>query len=261
MKTIEYADFGTMRTAMRLLLMRQGRLVDAGSWQGHSTEGRPSMQTIEVLNPTFRVGMQRPTEAAEKLIPRWVGELNPNLPWADKHFFERVGGVPRNPDPSYDEWPWWKGQDVAKQAGGGQFTHTYSERFWPPRNRVGVRYRLCDLEDLLNLLIKNPHTRQAYLPIFFPEDTGAIHGGRTPCTLGYHFMVRDNQLHLWYHIRSCDYVRHFRDDVYLALRLALWVLQVLRRRDSTWLAVSLGMFHFTAFSMHYHVADSKYVAP
>ncbi|WP_396190262.1 thymidylate synthase, partial [Flavobacterium sp.] len=56
-----------------------------------------------------------------------------------------------------------------------------------------------------------------------PEDTGSVSGQRVPCTLGYHFQMNGNQLDLVYHIRSCDYYRHLRDDIYLAMRLALWV--------------------------------------
>ncbi|MCA1799997.1 MAG: thymidylate synthase [Actinobacteria bacterium] len=68
-----------------------------------------------------------------------------------------------------------------------------------------------------------PSTRQAYLPIWFPEDTGAVHGRRVPCTLGYHFLIRNGKLQITYYIRSCDFLRHFRDDVYMAGRLAQWM--------------------------------------
>jgi thymidylate synthase len=36
-------------------------------------------------------------------------------------------------------------------------------------------------------------------------------------------MIRDGQLSCRYYIRSCDLVRHFTDDVYMAGRLTQWV--------------------------------------
>lgn len=157
------------------------------------------------------------------------------------------------------------------------FTHTYQERFWPKfageneRGRGGngmrgLRYAYGDLDDVVNLLLREPYTNQAYLPIFFPEDTGAVHGGRVPCTLGYHFMLRQNRLHMWYEIRSCDYVRHLRDDLYLACRLLLWVLLELTAREAQenddshlWRDVEPGMLHFLAHSLHYHKGDARHV--
>jgi thymidylate synthase len=87
----------------------------------------------------------------------------------------------------------------------------------------GIRYQYGDLNDVVEQLRRDESTRQAYLPIFFPEDTGAVHGGRVPCTLGYLFVMRYGFLHCTYYIRSCDFFRHFRDDVYLACRLTLWM--------------------------------------
>jgi thymidylate synthase len=157
-------------------------------------------------------------------------------------------------------WPWWRGQIDEKMS------HTYSERFWPSvvegdegtnYFREGIRYRWGDLQDVIQLLQDQPFTRQATLPIFFPEDTGAVHGGRVPCTLHYHFLRRSGKLHLWYAIRSCDAVRHFRDDIYMAARLCQYVISQLKsfEGDSSWDIVEPGMLYFTAYSFHVHRAD------
>lgn len=263
-----YASVGEAIAGSRQLVYDHGVEVDAGHWQGQKTEGHPSLVTKELLNHEFVCPMPQ-------TVPEMVDQINPNLPWADMHFAERVSMMPQNPDPSYTEWPWWRGQESSKQAGDGeQFTHTYSERFWPkyanyemdiavgPNARTGIRYRYGDMNDLVGLLIREPYTRQAYMPIFFPEDTGAHHGGRIPCTLGYHFMLRQDRLLLWYHLRSCDYVRHFRDDVYLAIRLARFILdelQLVTSADSPWQSAQMGMFHFCSYSFHYHKGDEHLV--
>jgi thymidylate synthase len=233
------------------------------------TEGKPDLITKEAINWTAEIPVDRPGMTFHNnytLVDQLAQEIQPNREWADEHFEERVGGKPMNPDPSYERWPFWHGQESSKQA-GEQFTHTYSERFWPKEAGEfygrwpisGIRYNYGDLQDLVELLANEPYTRQAYLPIFFPEDTGAVHGGRIPCTLGYHFMMRGDQLHMWYHIRSCDLHRHFRDDLYLAVRLQLWVLDALENYSRYWTAVSPGNLYFAAYSLHLHRGDERNV--
>jgi hypothetical protein len=160
-----------------------------------------------------------------------------------------------------------------------QFSHSYAERYWPKfANRTpggelgrggysprhGIRYRYGDLDDLVQVLQGDPTTRQAYLPVWFPEDLyAAVKGERVPCTLGYHFIVRDQQLHCTYYLRSCDAVRHFRDDIYLSMRLLLWILNELRERESIftndggWEDVRPGTFTMHMVSFHCFVADYK----
>ena len=190
-------------------------------------------------------------------LKAYVADIKPDLPWADDHFAERVSGIPHNPPPSEAWWPHATSNDTFKTA-GDKFSHTYPERFWPiqagtknfEKPNMGIRFRYGDLNDLIKLLVKEPLTRQAYLPIFFPEDTGAHHGQRIPCTLGYHFIRRGDYLHVVYYIRSCDFVRHFRNDIYLTVRLLLWVLE-----QTKWQNVSPGTFVMHVTSLHCFVND------
>jgi hypothetical protein len=95
---------------------------------------------------------------------------------------------------------------------------------------------------LIEQLRKNLYTRQAVLPVFFPEDTGNINNVRVPCSLHYHFMFRQGLLHMRYDMRSCDFVRHFRDDVYLAARLLQWMGQQIEQPHGK-LYVTIGSLH------------------
>lgn len=226
--------------------------VPVGHWQGIDAP----MPTVEVFNHLLCCNVNPDLDVLKE-------QIQPNLPWADDHFMERVGGEPLNPPPSSDWWPFaQRGNKEFKEQ--DKFTHTYPERFWPrwagsnvykDGNR-GIRYRYGDLNDVIKLLVREPLTRQAYLPIWFPEDTGAVHGGRVPCTLGYHFMRRGNELHMFYTIRSCDFVRHFRDDIYLTCRLLLWVLNELKESDpKTWDEVVPGDLTMHIYSLHIFTAD------
>lgn len=211
--------------------------------------GRVHAQDVSML-PEYAT-YELPNISVTYPVPEWMGPLQidvqPNLPWAEDHFQERVGGEPLNPAPSEAWWP-FKVNGNAAHKRGEVFSHTYPERIWPKEAGVkpgdvggiytlggfysdtgrripayGIRYDYGDLEDVVSLLLKDPYTRQAYLPIWFPEDTGAVDGQRVPCSLGYHFIRRGDFLDCVYTMRSCDFFRHFRDDIYMASRLLQWV--------------------------------------
>jgi len=205
--------------------------VNTGTWQGQDVSEKPELDAKELYNQIY-------TTRIPKTVEDMVIKYEPNLPWADKHYAERIGGLPLNPPPSEAEWPFAvKGNEDSKK--GKIFSHTYPERFWPAFAnshpnfglsgvlKFGIRFAYGDFQDVINHLINNPGSRQAYLPIWFPEDTGVVHGERVPCTLGYHFLVRNNEVNVTYFIRSCDLLRHFNDDVYMAARLALTVSEAL----------------------------------
>lgn len=195
--------------------------VDVGEWQ--SIRGDiPQAKTIEVEDLVLGIPVPQSVKELQELV-------HPNLPWAEDHFLERVSGHPLNPPPSSAWWPHAQ-RNNAEFKTDEKFSHTYPERFWPKFAEVleggpnlGIRYPLGDLDDVLHLLQDHPHTRQAYLPVWFPEDTGAVGGQRVPCTLGYHFMIRNGHMKIVYFMRSCDFFRHFNDDVYMAARLCQWM--------------------------------------
>jgi thymidylate synthase len=70
-----------------------------------------------------------------------------------------------------------------------------------------------------------------------------VHGERVPCSLGYHFLIRRGKLSCRYFIRSCDFVRHFNDDVYMTARLMQWVADQLPGVECGKLLVWVGSLH------------------
>jgi thymidylate synthase len=96
-----------------------------------------------------------------------------------------------------------------------RFDYTYNERIRPSIQRI-----LKELHD-------RPNTRQAVLPIFWPEDLRFMGGKlRIPCSLHYQFVLRNRELHTIYSMRSCDYFNHFKFDVVLAWKLGQYVADV-----------------------------------
>lgn len=249
-------------------------------WQSTDVSSKPEMKMREILNSSFQVVL-----GWNESIESYQQDIKPNLPWAENHFLERVSGEPLNPGNQWRNWPWALAADKHRTEGGGKFSHTYMERYWPKeagghyhdealaaryrRPTHGIRYEYGDLDDVVNHLLADPLSRQAYLPVWFPEDTGVVHGERVPCSLGYHWILRNGSLHTTYYIRSCDFVRHFRDDLYLSVRLTLWLLDQLRNKegrrnieeratiedDWTWRGARPGLFTFHCVSMHMFVND------
>lgn len=187
-------------------------------------------------------------------------------------------------------------QDSFHSGEQGKFDHTYPERFWPKHaghyngdhyeyhpggpeleglcgGTPGIRFHYGDLNDVVSLMLRNPLTRQAYLPIWFPEDTGAglatypeiaKFGGpptvRVPCTLGYHFMQRGGFLSCRYYIRSCDLYRHLSNDAYFAVALMRWICAELKRQtmnSQIGLNIRPGKLVMHVASMHAFVGDKQ----
>lgn len=239
-------------------LITSAPTIDSLSWQGQQ-DGAGKFSTREIQNLFFEIAMPWP-------LPILQQTIQPNLPWADEHFAERVGGKPLNPPPSAQNWPFAQAGHADHTGEDGKFSHTYPERYWPkyrepdrrPDDRHwGIRYQFGDLNDLVDVLVNDPATRQAYLPVWFPEDIyAATNGYRVPCTLGYHFMVRRGRIHVTYLIRACDFLRHFRDDVYMTIRLAQWVREQL---DQAGIYVELGNLTMHVMSMHVFEKDMDLV--
>lgn len=292
MIAIEARNFRLAYIAVKEALKDRSKLVDSGTWQSISTKDHPEMMTFEVEDVVLSFPVY--TEG----LDYHRAQIGPNLPWADLHFeHDRVSGQPLNPGVTWRDWPWGNKANSFRDP-KGQFNHTYAERYWPKfagwnangesgrggfegivseddrrflaetrgdEGNIfptrGIRYENGDLNDVVGLLVNNPGTRAAYLPVWFPEDTGIIHGGRTPCSLGYLFRMREKRLSVSYDIRSCDFLRHFQDDVYLTVRLLLWVLDRCRERDDRWKVIAPGEFVMHIGSLHIFKNDWRTIFP
>lgn len=251
---MRYNNFDNAIADIHHAFKTDSKKIHTEKWQGIDISKKPEAATHELLNYNFTVGLT--TES----LDFYREDIKPNLPWADDHFLERVCGEPINPGEQWAKWPWGNHANKFRDA-NGQFNHNYMERYWPKnaggKKNEGIRYDYGDLRDLISQLNNEPQTRQAYMPIFFPEDTGAVHNGRVPCSLGYHFIYRGGLLHINYYLRSCEVYRHFRDDCYLTVRLLFWVLDELRKLDPKWNEVKPGTYNMYITSFHCFVNDLR----
>lgn len=272
------SEFDEAAECLRQGLARSGAY-ERGRWQSQDVATRPEMRTRELWNVHIEYDMPATHQAlVEHVKPNlpWAedhfkervsGEpLNPppsNEWWP---FAQRGNATHKSdgtkfshtyPERFWSKYTGWKvlrpgylprgeyeidSEGVWDCSGPHEVKVELPAEAYELKKRQGVRFDYGDLSDVVNLLGNDPFTRQAYLPVWFPEDTGAVHGERVPCTLGYHFVRNGHRLDCNYFMRSCDYFRHFRDDVYLAIRLTEWIQTQLRDGDTyPWLG-KLNMF-------------------
>ena len=229
-------------------LYANGIVRENNKWQGIEVEQR----LWEIFNYHFSMTIP---ESRDELAE----QTKANLPWAEAHFQERVGGFPLNPGNEYKNWPFYKGMDNDKEfrqdGDGEQFSHSYMERMWckliepelpESESRKGIRYEYGDFDDFIRRIKENPYGRQNYFSIWHPEDQ-SLGDRRLPCTLGYWFNIVNNELFCTYHIRSCDIFRHFHNDIYMTGRLMHYVRDELK---SVIPDLKMGLLHMWIGSLH-----------
>lgn len=279
-----YRNFHSARHALRVAFKTRANIVHPKNWQGVDVSKRPEMRSSELLMENLQVHMGGIAD-----LDHWRRDINPNLPWADNHFEERICGYPINPGVEWENWPWASSADGHRDE-QGQFNHNYMERLWPrfagmatvptllPHQfkelqedeeliaqntgcvttspNFGIRGEYGDLRSAIDQLAHDPYSRQIVVPLFFPEDTGT--NARKPCTLLYQFIRRENELHLYYPLRSCDFVRHWADDCYMAVRLLLWVIdRCVVTNEKDWKDVVPGMYTMHMSSLHVFENDMR----
>lgn len=198
-----YSNFKQAKNEIARDLNELGVTVFAG-YQGmdHAALNREAFTTKELQGYDYRV-----------VRPRFE-DLNPTQPWADAEWEERLSGIrgaPVNPGEAWKLRPEvWK--PLLEDGEDPQFSYTYSERL--AESAAAAIFELYE----------RPTSRQAYVPIWDARlDSPNVGKRRVPCSLGYHFMVRQGALHVTYTMRSSDFATHFDNDLYLALKLQRYV--------------------------------------
>jgi len=226
-----YADFKEALSEIKRDLAEMGIKVHTLTYQDKYIGHDPEMETMEIQNYMYTVPQ-----------PNYQ-ELSPTQPWADTEFEERI-----NPKGNPGE-AWKLREEVWTQfLDDGKFAYTYGERLaW-------------QVDEVVNTLHKDPNTRQAYMGMWNAtldaDKTGGI--SRVPCTLGYHFQLRKGKLNITYLQRSADFALHFVNDIYLAGRMHLHILEELQGVEGFYAdEISLGSYTHWLGSLHIFKKDIK----
>ena len=218
-----YKDFREANNEIKRDLKEMGIRVVTQTMQDKKSE--EGFETLEIQNYIYTV-----------LEPK-LCDLDPTQPWADLEFMERVSSCPINPGTAWEHrrevWEQFLMKDIDRKP---YFSYTYSERMY------------FQLRRIVNELKKHPESRQLFLSIWNPHiDTGKLGEERVPCSLGYYFQKRNGKLNMTYLQRSADFITHWQNDQYLAVKLLLWVANKA--------GVPVGTFTHWLGSLHVYTKD------
>jgi thymidylate synthase len=218
-----FTNFDEALNEIKRDLAEMGVSVHTQSMQDKYIGDDPEYATLELQNYSYTV-----TDPVGSLH-----QLNPTQPWADIEFSERIQGFGTNPGEAYhsraDVW--------LEFLHDGKFAYTYSERIGSQLHRI------------ITELHQYPDSRQLYLSIWDPNIDNERMGSRyrVPCSLGYLFQLRGGQLNVTYMMRSCDFVTHFQNDVYLGVKLMQYIANVTGYKP--------GYFTHSINSLHIYQKD------
>jgi thymidylate synthase len=215
-----YRNFVEALSEVRRDLGEMGILVHTKSYQNKDISHDDEYSTKELQNYIYQV------------TNPYLDDLPASKPWVELEFMERISSLPVNPGTAYltrkDVWNEFLNKE-------GKFDYTYNER---------LHYgKFSQITQAIDTLKKDPMSRQAYISIWDKYDL-ADSGGyfRIPCSLGYQFQIRRDKLNITYLQRSSDYVTHFTNDIYLAVKLQGFIANELR--------VAVGTYTHWIGSLH-----------
>ena len=237
-----YTNAQEMVEEVKRDLAEMGIVVRPATMQDKYVKGNPDYETKELQNYSYCL-----LNARSQDIP------GVTQPWADAEFKERVTDPwERYPDgepllesislPNFiNPGEAWKLREEvwSEYMHDGKLAYTYNELLW----------NNDQLTKIMNRLKEDPDSRQLWISLWNPNKDPDFLGGvsRVPCSLGYGLQVRDGKLNLHYVMRSCDFVTHFRNDVYLAIKFLEWVAEKT--------GYPVGDFTHTMFSCHVYNKD------
>jgi len=174
-------------------LYEMGIRYQSATVQDQIVADNPDYETLELI------GYQYTLKAFDQL-DEVVQYLEGNLTWAKAELNERIRGS-LNPGKAW-------ARDFAKWfpfIRDGKFAYHYPERL------------SHQIQAVIQELSVRPTTRQAVVTMYDVHQDMMNWGGRdrVPCSLSYHFLLRDDYLTLLYTQRSCDFLKFFSTDVWI----------------------------------------------
>lgn len=189
--------------------------------QDKNVASDPNYWTKEYQNMVYAVAKPR------------LEDLNPNQPWADAEFQERLmfaGTAGPNRAEAWQLRPevW---EEFAKD-----FSYTYGERY---------HYSMWEIENELKV---HPDSRQLFFSVWnVMIDPYKLGKRRVPCSIGYWFANRDGKLMMTYLQRSADIITHLENDQFLSHKL--------QRHIAERAGLEVGRFTHWIGSLHAYKKD------
>ncbi len=220
-------------------LFQSGTTVEVKHYQNKKLEGNDRF-TKELMGVNFCIS--RPLDKRREMLDFIFKDKSENIErYCQQEFLDRISTHPLNPGNSWkirqDMWQKFLENDNTK------FSYTYSERLYD------------NWQNIIGALKNDKHTRQAVMQVFNHEDTSKFGGDtRIPCSLHFQYMIRNNQLHCFYCMRSNDFFGHFPIDIWLAAQSIDYLVNSLLE---TYPDLKPGKLYYQAGSLHAYNWDLK----
>lgn len=222
-----YSNVNEAMSEIKRDLAEMGTEVRTTTYQNKDVSNNPDFFTKEVQNYMYMI---KDVKTIESLSNEW----------AEAEFKERICPTYVNPGKAWElrREVWEEFIDPRSD----KFSYTYNNRLLASRQ----------LNRVIELLLEEPYTRQAYISIWQPIDINRTHGiSRVPCSLGYQLQVRNGLLNITYVQRSSDLYTHFENDVFLAYKLLEHISKAI--------SIPMGTLTHIVFSLHGFQKDMKEV--
>ena len=168
----------------------------------------------------------------------------------NNHIYNKGSIVPRNWNPEYAEaeWQWYLTGDPRISTLGdiyGKVPEIW-KRMADENGQVNSNYgyqweRARQLENVVEMLIKNPSTRRACISIYDGKEI-SDYASDTPCTYAVQFTILDNRLNMCVTMRSNDLWFGFCNDQYCFSMLQQLVAQRLE--------IQVGTYYHFVHNLH-----------
>ena len=160
----------------------------------------------------------------------------------NNHIYNKGSIVPRNWNPEYAEaeWQWYLTGDPKISTLGdiyGKVPEIW-KRMADENGQVNSNYgyqweRARQLENVVEMLVKNPSTRRACISIYDGKEI-SDYASDTPCTYAVQFTILDNRLNMCVTMRSNDLWFGFCNDQYCFSKLQQLVSERLKLKTGTY---------------------------
>jgi len=242
-----FNNFDEARNEIARDLKEMGLRVDNVTMQ----DKHGSFPTLELINYGYTVTSPR------------LGQLHPVMPWAAIEWQDRLRAILGDVSMLGNSWreraddhiDWaqfleYNGSPIPDGVSLEELKDEYPAAANDPLRLAysyGERLALNDqVFKVIRELRENPTSRQLYVAMWDPhQDIDRVGYRRVPCSIGWHFLLRNGNLNLTYTMRSCDFVTHWQNDVWLAMNLLYFVCE----------KTGTNPGHFSQFINSFHVYE------
>ena len=218
-------------------LYQSGITVEVSHYQNKKLEGKDRL-TKEIVGVSFCIS--KPLLGRREMLEHLFKDDADRIEqYCIQEFKDRISPTPLNPGESYkirkDMWQKFMVEDETK------FDYTYSERLYDKWQHI------------IDALKDDKHSRQAVMQVFSHSDTAKFGGDtRIPCSLSYQYLIRNDQLHCIYTMRSSAYFQHLGIDIWLAAESIKYLVEQLK---PTYHNLETGKLYYQAGSLHAYSFD------